>query len=143
MVNFYPEEESKDISKFNPAAYKMSRIHYFTGVADEARAKPKEWNYEQGNLNCLVWFNNWIVIYKEVSVKFSDDEKGECEIKKRVIEGLMKKYPLYFKIGKKIEINYEIINIFIKYIDEYEMIVRHYQDKHGLDTPNIEDDMGL
>ena len=145
MVSFQPEEDREVVtSKFNPAAYKMSRIHNYSGLIDDAKMNPSLWNPQFNCLNLVVWFKATCVIYSEVFIKFNGDEVKKCEMQRLAIEKLLDKYnPLIRNNKKGMTLDKPVLDIFVKYIDRYEKLVRGFQDIHGLDTPNVEDDEGL
>ncbi len=137
-------EDVGDISKFNPAQHKMNRINDISRTINGTMLGMKIYNYELNDWNFNLYFLAIKRLYAEVSTKFSEAEKEECEKMRWVIENNLKKYPIVIRIGKNkwTPINTESLEIFIKWMERYEQKVREYQDKHGLDTPNQEDESG-
>lgn len=134
-----------DISKFNPAQHKMNRINELSRIINEAKLSLSSWNVEFNDWSYNVYFNCLVALYREVFVKFSEDDKKECEDLRIPIKNLKLKYPIQEKTknNKWLPINPERFEIFIRWIGLYEEKIRKLQDEHGLDTPNLEDNEGL
>lgn len=137
--------DRESISKFNPAAFKMGRLNYITEDINNAIMNPEEWNILWRDWNYNVYFKAITRIFKEARPKFTEDEIKKCEEMKKAIEECMKKYPIQkrISINKWSKVNKERLIVFLKYLERYEDVVRKFQETHGLDTPNLEDDEGL
>lgn len=138
-------EQGGDISKFNPAQHKMNRINDISRTINEAKLSLFSWNPTWNSWNYIVWFVGLTILYGEVFIKFSEDEKKECEKIRKAINDCLLKYPIQeqLKNGRWSRVNMERFEIFKKFIGIYEDKVKEMQDAHGLDTPNREDDQGL
>lgn len=137
-------EENKEISRFNPAQHKMNRINSISENINASSMNLEAWNIELCDWNYNIYFKALVRLYHEVYTKFSDDEKEECEIIRRAIEKSMEDYPVREKLKRGWgQLNTARLRIFKRYIEEYEKIVKKYQNEHGLDTPNMEDDEGI
>jgi len=137
--------ERGDVSKFNPAMHKMNRIHLLCQTINDSKLNLEAWNMEWNDFNFNVYFKSLVILYQEVFSKFNETEREDCEKLRKPIEHFMNKYPIKEKLnnGKYTPIDKERLRIFKKYIEDYEEKVKDYQDLHGLDTPNMEDDEGL
>lgn len=133
-----------EISKFNPAQHKMNRINNISEIINECKLNLEAWNYQFNDWNFNIYLKSLNILYKEVKPKFSDNEKKHCELIKDSIEMAMIEFPISQRSRNKwTRIDEFRLSIFKKHIEIYEDVIRSYQDAHGLDTPNMEDDTGL
>lgn len=138
-------EEEINISKFNPALFKMRRLHEINSLINFCKLNPLAFNSDYNEYNYILWIKGITNLFHENS-KLTDDEKKKVEEIKTAIEQCLNKHPIVQIINnrekKETKIDMELWNIFKKHIEIYENKVKEYADKHGLDTPN-EDEQSL
>ena len=145
MASWGDDSEEGEISKFNPAQHKMNRLNQLGESINASGMNMKSWNLIYGNWNYFVYFEGVKRVYKESRSKFSDTEKGECDKIKTAVEYALINYPINKKLKNNKwsatdEVHFEKIK---KMMEIFENKINDYKDKHGLDTPNMEDDEGL
>lgn len=145
MPKFFDNQSDDfNVSKYNPAALKMSRLNDIGKLINEVKLSPLSYNQEYADFNFNIWIRCVNNLLGEIEAKFTEDESKECLKIKKAIETFMKKNLIAERNNKgefRIDqVHFEIIK---KHIEMYEYKVKHYQDVHGLDTPNMDDDDGL
>jgi len=132
--------EGKDVSKYNPAALKMLRIDNISQIINNSKFNLQAWNADMGDWNYTIYYRGLKGLYREVFIKFSDEEKEKCDKFIDKVEECMEKYPIQerLKNGRWTSLNESRFKIFIWYLDKLEDLIKEYQDDHGLDTPSVE-----
>ena len=133
------EDEIIKQAKFNPALFKMQEIHKINDFMNECKLNLMAWNIEKADWNFNLWINSINNLFFSVSSKFSDEEVKECLKLKDAIEICKEKYPVKEMTRKKIIDNNENFSILKKYAEKYEQKVKEYQDKHGMDVPEMDE----
>lgn len=133
-------DDEGQISKFNAGLLQMQRIHVLQDRINNAWLNPLAQNNEFGVWNYNVIYNSCNSLLQEVSSKLSDKEKEEGFNTKNIIDNFMIKNPVHTEKNRIIKINLDTWNILKRILYKYETIVREYLDKHGMSSPEIEEE---
>lgn len=138
------DDSEIEISKFNPAQHKMNRINFLSQLINETKLNLRAKNLLFSDWNYNLYFNALKGLYGEVFIKFTDNERERCEKIRILIEKFLSENPIRIRINNQdFEVDEMKLALFRKIAEFYETTVKDYQDEHGLDTPNEEDDEGL
>ena len=143
MAKDFKQWEGNDddfkVSKFNPAALKMQRLHEYNDLIDVCMMNPQAYNgdYQDYNFNLLI--NAINVLFHEIDSKLKEKERDEIQELKDAIDKNIKEYPIMETkrgiSGNSLSWNSKRWEIFKGALEKWLKLVRQYADNHGLDTP--------
>lgn len=136
--------ESNKVSEWNEANLKMFRLHDSQVLINECKRDPKGFN--NGRFNFESWAIEVGVLFGEGESKYTADELKKVDKIKADIRTLLRtKHPSKTIVNSSFGSNVKGFIIddkklydLIEKIEEYERIVKDYNDKHGLSTKNKE-----
>jgi hypothetical protein len=131
-------------SRINPAWLKMRRLHEVNQLMNNSKLNPKAFNLDYSEYNYILWIRAINNLLMEIDPKLSKPESEKIYKLKSVVEDTLQKYPIMEQRNElgipKTTWNECRWNLFKKWIEKYERLVREAADSHGLDTPTQEED---
>lgn len=135
-------ESGGRISEWNEGNFKSMRLHLIQSAINYY--KTNKYKKEGGKFNLEHLFIQVDLLYKEGKSKYNSAEIERCERVKRICKGLLEHFPLEiqsqsvsFGSGNNITtINKKHFDMINDMIEDFEDVVKDYNDKHGLTTKN-------
>jgi len=135
-------------SEWNEGNFKNLRLHEAQEMINLGKLNPFVSSEDGTTWNYQIWLGGIDILLGEGMSKYGDDEVIEIENEKKFIEELIKLKPPFTRIiefklngqkGRFIPIpkNQKRIK---KILENYESIVKKFNDIHGLSTRNADDD---
>lgn len=130
------------ISEWNEGTFKSIRLHEIQEVINTLKLKPL--NFTDSKFNYELLYININNLYHEGYSKYSSEEKKEVDVYMETINEIIRHYPPTIKNTQE-EISgssssYSVDGIrlerLLDLLRDFERLVKHYNDKHGLTTAN-------
>lgn len=134
-----PQPESQgDVSEWNEGNFKSMRLHQAQMLINNAKINPfsrnsNKWSYE-------LWFSGIDIMYGEGQQKYSESEKKSCKELKAEVEELLKIRvcsPIKQNGKEGVSVSVVTWDQLKPKLEEFEYLVKTYNDKHGLSTKNV------
>lgn len=142
MIEYKGEVSKGEISDWNEGNFKSIRLHQAQTLINMAKSNPfvkqdGKWMYEW-------WFSGSIIVFGEGVQKYGEKEKEKCILLKKEIETIIDESnskPIITNITsgnrKGTSVDMERWKELKEKIEEFEWLVKEYNDKHGLSTRNV------
>lgn len=133
------KEIKGEISEWNEGNFKSMRLHQAQELINYSKVNPfgrtvNKWNYE-------LWFVGVDIMLGEGIQKYNDSESDKSIELKKEVEGLMEKERICFisnnNSRKIVTINTDPWKLLKVKLEEFEYLIKRYNDKHGLSTKNV------
>jgi len=140
---FKPQTEDPALSKFNPAAFQMQRIHELQKSINERWDNPMAYDYEKHKYNYEIIFSCLNSLLSGESFdKLTEEEKIDLSKLRTEIREALEKYPIYeekvsgsYPHKKYIKFNKHYWKVHEKMLEEYREKIIEALGNHELTSP--------
>jgi len=134
--------EENRVSEWNEANFKMKRLHDIQEAINFFKLEPTQ--ITEGKFHYEKHFKYLNALAGEGRSKYADTEKLKVDRIKLIITEMLAKLPPHSRIivdnmnGSKngFTLDKDRLKIILTLIDEYEDVIKEFNDKHGLSTKN-------
>jgi hypothetical protein len=139
------------VSEWNEGNWKSLRLHEAQNLMNNSYMDLLKYNPFTKSYGYENWISATIILFKEGQSKYSDEEFSQVYGLKEEILKIMNENPPFLRINEDTLNGIRQRDVFNYYnwekirlkAEEFETLVKKYNDKHGLSTRNIDKAKGM